>query len=176
MRRGEAASLADQIKAWRAGAAEIEASQAARADNEEKAHVAVLAGRAADKALGAARRAAMRLDALHRDEEAHRLKEEEAARRAAEAAHEAKERHNMSVEEARQTCVDDFWGLPTKWDSWRRLEAYKRKVWQARIADRRKRMIQVGEVLADTAEETDEVRFGAGMKEPWMRDWVEGAM
>ena len=61
-----------------------------------------------------------------------------------------------------------------QWESWRRLEEYKRKVWEARIADRRKRMVQVKNSTMDTPSETFDVLNGSGLKEPWQRDWVQG--
>ena len=110
--------------------------------------------------------------AVRRDVELARLAAEAQRRKEAELCAEAAQRQRMGMEEAAQRSVDDFWGLPTKWAYFRRLEAYKAKIWVARMGDRRKRMIQVGEVLADSQEETAAVR--AFSKEPWMRDWVQG--
>jgi hypothetical protein len=98
---------------------------------------------------------------------------EDAVRRRAEQAAEVHETKSMRLEEARQRCVDDFWGLPTAWAYCRRLEAYRLKVWQARTSDRRRRMVQVKNSDAATAAETDFIR-NEGTNEPWRRDWLQG--
>ena len=40
----------------------------------------------------------------------------------------------------------------------RRLEEERRRIWEARIGDRRTRMVQIGEVNADTLDETNHMR------------------
>ena len=71
---------------------------------------------------------------------------------------EAAERLAWGIEEARQCAIDDFWGLPTEWERLRRLEEERRRIWEARINDRRVRMVQIGEVKADTDIETMHMR------------------
>ena len=65
----------------------------------------------------------------------------------------------MSIEEARQSAIDDFWGLPTCWAHFRRIELFKLRVWNARISDRNKRAVQVSITEAPTEEETEKIRF-----------------
>jgi hypothetical protein len=136
--------------------------------------VAFLQARATLKAAGASQRAGMRQAALARDEADLRRQHQAEARLKLEQQREASNRHGMSCAEAEQRRVDDFWGLPTAWAGWRRLEEYRRKVWAARVADRRKRMVQVRNSAMDTAGETEAVRNGSGLKEPWQRDWTGG--
>jgi hypothetical protein len=141
---------------------------------QEEAHIAFLQERAALKAAGAKARDHMRRNALAKDEVDLRLQQEAAERLRHERALEAKARHSMACAEAEQRRVDDFWGLPTAWANWRRREEYKKKVWAARIADRRKRMVQVRNSAMASDAETEAVRNGSGLKEPWQRDWTEG--
>ena len=63
-----------------------------------------------------------------------------------------------AVEEARQCAIDAFWGLPTEWERLRRLEEERRRIWEARINDRRVRMVQIGEVKADNRDDTEHMR------------------
>mmetsp|Transcript_16035 Transcript_16035/g.37215 ORF Transcript_16035/g.37215 Transcript_16035/m.37215 type:complete len:679 (-) Transcript_16035:24-2060(-) len=162
-----------QLADWRSQAADLEAKQELRRDKLQAKHVADLEARAAEKAGGAVKRLKMRQDALKRDFEAEKLAKADQERKKAELEREAQERRGMSMEEARQRCVDDFWGIGTRWTYYYRLEDYKRKIWQARIADRRKRMIQVGNSLGNTDEETEAV-IQTKYKEPWQRDWAQG--
>jgi len=162
-----------QVAEWRREAVELDTQKAQRLEKERQLHVQLLEERQRLKAMGSARRAAMRSEAAARAAREAELAAEEARRLAEERAREQRERVEMSLEEARERCVDDYWGLLTKWAYYRRLEEYKRKVWLARIADRRRRMIQVGNASADTDRETAKIR-GEDLKEPWQRNWLEG--
>lgn len=162
-----------EVASWRADARAIEERVESMRDKERELHVEALAKRMAEKNALSERRGRMREEAARRARRARELEDEEARRRREERAREAVEAKSMAMEEAAQRCVDEYWGLPTKWQYYRRLEEYRRRVWAARIADRRKRMIQVGELAADTDAETRLIR-GAELKEPWQRDWLDG--
>lgn len=140
-------------------AQEIEDIMKVRKEKERLAHLNFLQERAQKKAAGNARRLAMREDSLAREREEVRRAAAAVGRKQAELEKEAKERRNMSIEEARQTAIDDFWGLPTRWAHFRRIEIFKLKVWNARVADRNKRAVQVELTNAATEEETERIRF-----------------
>mmetsp|Transcript_19034 Transcript_19034/g.24831 ORF Transcript_19034/g.24831 Transcript_19034/m.24831 type:complete len:678 (+) Transcript_19034:98-2131(+) len=171
-RAAEKESFSKQIDNWKSSAKELDQGIEARKDKENRAHIEFLEARKAEKVAGAAQRVLMRVDALKRGEREAALEQEAADRLKAERLLEEKERERFGVEEARQRSIDDFWGIPTAWAYYKRLEEYKKKVWQARIADRRKRMVQVGNSTGEDDTETADIRTGS--KEPWQRDWLEG--
>jgi hypothetical protein len=171
-REAELQSFTKQVTSWKTSAKELDNGIEARKDKENLAHVEFLEARNAEKVAGAAQRVLMRVEALRRGENDSSLEQEAAERLKTERTLEEKERERFGVEEARQRAIDDFWGIPTAWAYYRRLEEYKRKVWQARIADRRKRMVQVGNSSAADDAETQAIR--SSYKEPWQRDWLDG--
>ena len=100
----------------------------------------------------------MREESLRREQEEVQRAAVAAGRKQAELELEAKECRRMAIEEARQTSIDNFWGLPTRWAHYRRIEIFKLKVWNARVADRNKRAVQVEITDAATEEETERIR------------------
>ena len=66
--------------------------------------------------------------------------------------------YHPTTSQARQCAIDPFWGLPTEWERLRRLEEERRRIWEARIGDRRTRMVQIGEAKSDTKDETEHIR------------------
>jgi len=75
-------------------------------------------------------------DARQELERQHRLAEEEHRQQA--------ERHKMALNEADQRGVDRFWGIPTAKEKERRLEEMRRRLFEARIKDKRAMMVAVG--------------------------------
>ncbi|KAJ1446616.1 hypothetical protein M885DRAFT_625104 [Pelagophyceae sp. CCMP2097] len=89
--------------------------------------------RATKKVEMAALRDALRRDGLDRTLAGHEAERDLADRRRIQREVERRERISMTLEEAAQTAIDRFWGLPTALEKVRRADELQRLVWSSRV-------------------------------------------
>jgi len=147
-----------QCDEWRKQVQDIEDANNRRLERERLAHQRKLEERARLKLEANIKRAKLRKTAEEEAEAARKRANDAALRKVLELEREANERLMWGIEEARQCAIDPFWGLPTEWERLRRLEEERRRIWEARIGDRRTRMVQIGEAKSDTKDETEHIR------------------
>lgn len=162
LEKGKRDGFHAQVEHWKAQMREMEDARRLRLEQEEQARSRALQERAKEKADANAIRHEMREAAAMKAKAEQDAAEREARRLVAERRKEEEERARFRLEEARQCVMDRFWGILTEEAYERKVEAFRRKMWLARMADKNLRMVQVGNTDAESKKETALIRAQHG--------------